>query len=115
MQRTINIQKRTDDMKSGQALLVETLRDVLLLSEHNPCNASDSTLRTLANGLRVFLTSELSMDLSREKAARFLGMSTRNLGRKVKDGTVPRPERRGHKAISFSALTLAKIVRRLKD
>ena len=97
-------------MKEGQMMLVETLKDTLMLAEKNPCRASDVTLMSLARGMKAFLSSEVSMDLSRDSAARFLGMSTRNLGRKVQDGSVPKPERHGHKALSFSALKLVRLL-----
>lgn len=96
----------------GREELLEALRDTLLLAEHNPCRASDSTLMALANSLRALIDSELSMDISREHTARFLGMSTRSLGRKVAEGKIPSPHRSGHKALSFSALSIARLLHR---
>lgn len=77
-------------------------------AEENPCGMDIETMGIIADSVRSFLEHILTPILSREGAARYLGVSTRTLDRLVEQGKIAKPKRRGFQKISFSRADLDK-------
>ncbi|MGN1385671.1 MAG: helix-turn-helix transcriptional regulator [Bacillus sp. (in: firmicutes)] len=76
------------------------------MAEHNPCGMSDDIMGFIAKAIKSLLDSFIAVDMSREQAANYLGVSTRTLGRLVEEGLIEQPKRRGFRNKAYSKKSL---------
>lgn len=93
---------------NGKEKLDKLGDDFKYYAEENPCGMDIETMGIIADSVRKFLDFILTPILSREGAARYLGVSTRTLDRLVEQGKIAKPKRRGFQKISFSRRDLEK-------
>ena len=99
-------------MKEGQQEFIELAHVLGDLAVENPCRMSDDLFGSFAKSLRGVISGELRSSLSREEAARYLHVSTRTLKRMQDRGEMAKPQRDGHKELSFPMVNLVKMVRK---
>lgn len=88
-------------MGSGQQALLAVAKEIEQLAETNPCKANDDALGMIASSIKLLIRTKVKTEVSREKASRLLGISTRTFHRKVKSGEIPQGHRDGHKELSW--------------
>ena len=93
---------------NGKEELYKLADEIKEFADENPCDMDFVTMEVIARAARSFLEHLLTPLLSRDQAAQHLGVSTRTLGRLVKQGKIAKPKRRGFQKISFSRSDLDK-------
>lgn len=93
---------------NGKDELKELGQSIIRYANENPCDMDFATMGVIARSIRAFLEHILTPILSRDGAARYLGVSTRTLDRLVGQGKIAKPRRRGFQKISFSRADLDK-------
>lgn len=93
---------------NGKDKLKQVGKDIIDYADENPCEMDFETMGLIADSIRTFLEHILTPILSREGAAKYLGVSTRTLDRLVEQGKIAKPKRRGFQKISFSKAELKK-------
>lgn len=93
---------------NGKDELKKIGESIIRYAEENPCDMDFETMATIAHSIRVFLEHIITPILSREGAARHLGVSTRTLDRLVEQGKIAKPKRRGFQRVSYSRADLDK-------
>lgn len=79
-------------------VLLAVIKSIELLVESNPCNWEDNRMESLSDDLQALVSVKHRQEVSRDGAARILGISTRTLGRRVKSGEIKPPHRNGDKS-----------------
>lgn len=88
-------------MEEGRKRLIDASRQILFLAENNPCQMSDTMLGVIAQSISSLIGTKVKQEMSREQVSRYLGVSTRTLGRMVAKGEIPKGHRHGHKELSW--------------
>lgn len=83
---------------SGKKRLLAVLKSIEMLVESNPCGWNDERMESLSDDLQALVSVKHRQEVSRDGAARILGVSTRTLRRKVSNGEIPPPHRTGDKS-----------------
>lgn len=65
------------------------------------CGWSDDMLYACAQTIKSLIAIKCRIGLSIEETARYFGVSTRTIRRRVQEGKLPKPHRQGHKEITF--------------
>ena len=82
----------------GRQRLTAVLRGIEELVTANPCNWDEAKYGELADTLQAILGLNQRQEVSRDGAARILGISVRSLNRKVSNGEIKPPHRNGDKS-----------------
>lgn len=91
---------------SGKEQINDIADQLKFLAEHNPCGMGDDSMGFIAKAIKSLLDSFIAVDMSREQAAIYLGVSTRTLGRLVDEGLIEKPKRRGFRNKAYSKKSL---------
>lgn len=83
---------------SGKKRLLAVLKSIEMLVESNPCGWNDERMESLSDDLQALVSVKHRQEVSRDGAARILGVSTRTIHRKVSKGELPTPHRNGDKS-----------------
>lgn len=79
-------------------VLLAVIKSIEMLVESNPCGWNDERMESLSDDLQALVSVKHRQEVSRDGAARILGISTRTLGRRVKSGEIKPPHRNGDKS-----------------
>lgn len=88
-------------VNTGQKALIELAEEIKTLAEANPCGWNSDKLTAVADTLKALISLRVRVGMSREQLARYLGVSTRTIQRRVREGRLPQPHHDGHKEITF--------------
>ena len=91
---------------SGKEQIHDIADQLKFLAEHNPCGMGDDVMSFIAKAIKSLLDSFIAVDMSREQAAIYLGVSTRTLGRLVDEGLIAKPKRKGFRNKAYSKKSL---------
>ena len=91
---------------TGKEQIDNIAEQLKFLAEHNPCGMGDDVMELMAKAIKSLLDSFIAVDMSREQAANYLGISTRTLGRLVEEGLIAQPKRRGFRNKAYSKKSL---------
>lgn len=99
---------------SGKDQINDIAEQLKFLAEHNPCGMGDDVMGFVAKAIKSLLDSFIAVDMSREQAAIYLGVSTRTLGRLVDEGLIAKPKRKGFRNKAYSKKSLDEYLMRRK-
>ena len=74
-----------------------TVRKVFVLANENMCGWDDEQFKAMSDAMEQMIALNKRQEVSRDGAARILGISTRTLQRKVNNGEIKPPHRCGDK------------------
>lgn len=82
----------------GKRRFLGIVRKAFVLATENSCGWTEEQYRSMADAMEQMIDLNRKAEVSRDGAARIMGISTRTLQRKVDKGEIPSPHRNGDKS-----------------